>query len=139
MVKHVVKPLFTAILKEGILPKKPMFTRVFSVFRNFIMSGRCLAPKAGALPTALHPEILYCFLFGFLSFSRSRAASGCCHQIGSLCSLFGQRPSFFLAASAAGGARKRPHLRYIPMINGTIITRCARNVKGIKKSFNPEN
>ena|GEM_PF-5752146 len=92
-----------------------------------------------AMYNAPHPEILYCFLFGFLSFSRSCAASGCCHQIGSLCSLFGQRPSFFLAASATGGARKRPHLRYTPMINGTIITRCAWNVKCIKKSLNPEN
>ena len=34
-----------------------MFTRAFGVFRNFIMRGRCPAPKRRALPTAPHPEV----------------------------------------------------------------------------------
>ena len=38
------------------MPKKSVFTRLLGVFRNFIMRGRCLAPKARALPTALHPD-----------------------------------------------------------------------------------
>ena len=53
-------------------------------------------------------------ILNFASVETSRRASGCCHQNGALRSLFGQRPSFFLASSATGGARKRPHLRYIP-------------------------
>ena len=44
------------------MPKKPMFTRVFGVFRDFIMRGRCLAPKPGALPTALHPVKNSCLI-----------------------------------------------------------------------------
>ena len=59
MVKHVVKSLFKAILKGSIVPKKPMFTRVFSVFRDFIMRGRCLAPKASALPIAPHLDFIW--------------------------------------------------------------------------------
>jgi len=56
VVKHVVKQLFTAILKGSIVPKKSMFTRLFSVFDFGKPWGRCPAPKPGALPTALHPE-----------------------------------------------------------------------------------
>jgi hypothetical protein len=38
------------------VPKKSVFTRGFSIFRDFIMRGRCPAPKRRALPTAPHPE-----------------------------------------------------------------------------------
>ena len=59
MVKHVVKPLFTAILKGSIVPKKSVFTRAFGVFRDFIMRGRCLAPKPSALPLGHTPRNIY--------------------------------------------------------------------------------
>jgi len=45
VVKHVVKQLFTAILKGSIVPKKSMFTRLFSVFDFGKPWGRCPAPK----------------------------------------------------------------------------------------------
>ena len=57
MVKSVVKPLKMGILRERIVPKKSVFTRAFGVFCFEIPWGRCLAPKPGALPTALHPDI----------------------------------------------------------------------------------
>ena len=77
MVKHVVKSLFKAILKWSIVPKKPMFTRVFSVFRDFIMWGRCLAPKRRALPTAPHPDKFFILLF----YAVVRCASCCRYRI----------------------------------------------------------
>ena len=112
MVKHVVKPLFLKNLRENILLKKSVFTRLFSVFRNLITMGRCLAPKARALPTALHPEV-FNFLFDLqlsaalpvatkaLTAPLACQSPSCCH-------------SLLLAFSATGGARKRPQLRYIP-------------------------
>ena len=61
MVKSVVKPLKMGFLREKIVPKKSVFTRDLGVFHFEIPWGRCLAPKPGALPTALHPAttILY--------------------------------------------------------------------------------
>ena len=63
----MVKPLFLKKLRGNILPKKSVFTRLFGVFRNLITMGRCLAPKARALPTALHPD--YLILIYFLQLS----------------------------------------------------------------------
>ena len=57
MVKSVVKPLKMGFLRERIVQKKSVFVRLFGVFCFEILLGRCLAPKASALPTALHPEI----------------------------------------------------------------------------------
>ena len=62
VVKSVVKPLLQRILRESRVPKKPMFTRVFSVFRDFIMRGRCLAPKRRALPIAPHLDCVFLIL-----------------------------------------------------------------------------
>jgi hypothetical protein len=55
VVKHVVKPLFLKNLRENILLKKSVFARLFGVFRNLITMGRCLAPKARALPVVTKP------------------------------------------------------------------------------------
>ena len=58
------------------MPKKSVFTRLLGVFRNFIMRGRCLAPKRRALPTAPHPDngsdshILVCFILRFTIISK---------------------------------------------------------------------
>ena len=93
MVKHVVKPLFLKNLRENILLKKSVFTRLFGVFRNLITMGRCLAPKARALPVATKT----------LTSPMARQSSSCCH-------------SLLLASSPAGCARKRPQLRYIPKL-----------------------
>ena len=57
VVKSVVKPLKMGFLRERIVPKKSVFTRAFGVVCFGIPWGRCPAPKARALPTALHPEI----------------------------------------------------------------------------------
>ena len=57
MVKSVVKPLKMGILRERIVPKKSVFVRLFGIFRDFIMRGRCPAPKRRALPTAPHPDV----------------------------------------------------------------------------------
>ena len=46
----MVKPLKMGFLQERIVPKKSVFTRDFSVFCFGIPWGRCLAPKASALP-----------------------------------------------------------------------------------------
>jgi hypothetical protein len=56
VVKSVVKPLKMGFLRERIVPKKSVFIRVFGVFCFGTPWGRCLAPKARALPTALHPD-----------------------------------------------------------------------------------
>ena len=58
MVKSVVKPLKMESLRERIVPKKSMFTRVFGVFCFGIPWGRCLAPKPPALSTAPRPDVL---------------------------------------------------------------------------------
>ena len=63
MVKSVVKPLIRRILRERIVPNKSVFTRAFGVFCFEIPWGRCLAPKASALPTALHPDYSILFLY----------------------------------------------------------------------------
>ena len=64
MVKSVVKPLIRRILRERIVPKKSVFTRAFGVFCFEIPWGRCLAPKASALPSALHPDMIYfCYIY----------------------------------------------------------------------------
>ena len=60
-------------LRKRIVPKKSVFTRLFSVFDFGIPWGRCPAPKPGALPTALHPDILFCFFI----FAVVRCASCC--------------------------------------------------------------
>ena len=66
MVKSVVKPLKMGFLRERIVPKKSVFTRVFGVFCFGIPWGRCLAPKPGALPSALHPDyLIFKILTGF--------------------------------------------------------------------------
>jgi len=57
VVKSVVKRLIMRILQESRVPKKSVFVRLFGVFCFEIPWGRCLAPKASALPTALHPEV----------------------------------------------------------------------------------
>ena len=61
-----------------------MFTRGFGVFRDFIMRGRCPAPKPGALPVATKalPSRAW----------HARQSPSCCH-------------STLLASSAPGGAR----------------------------------
>ena len=112
MVKHVVKPLLLRILRESRVPKKSMFTRAFGVFYFLGECSRCPAPKARALPTALHPEV-FNFLFDLqlsaalpvatkaLTAPMACQSPSCCH-------------SLLLAFSATGGARKRPQLRYIP-------------------------
>ena len=49
-----------------IVPKKSVFTRLFGVFCFGMPWGRCLAPKPGALPTALHPEkFIFCFILRY--------------------------------------------------------------------------
>ena len=55
------------------MPKKSVFTRAFGVFCFEILLGRCPAPKPGALSTALHPDILFCFFI----FAVVRCASCC--------------------------------------------------------------
>ena len=67
MVKSVVKPLKMGFLRERIVPKKSVFTKAFGVLCFGIPWGRCPAPKARALPTALHPEILNSYLYLRLS------------------------------------------------------------------------
>ena len=57
VVKHVVKPLLLRILQESRVPKKSMFTRLFSAFDFGKPWGRCPAPKRRALPTAPHLEV----------------------------------------------------------------------------------
>ena len=111
MVKHVVKPLFLKNLRENILLKKSVFTRLFGIFWYFIMRGRCLAPKARALPTALHPEI-----FDFFDLQLSAALPVATKALTALmaCQSPSCRHSLLLAYSPAGCARKRPQLRYIP-------------------------
>ena len=56
MVKTVVKPFIMRILRKSRVPKKSVFTRLFGVFCFFGERRRCPAPKARALPTALHPD-----------------------------------------------------------------------------------
>ena len=76
MVKSVVKPLKMGFLRERIVPKKSVFTRDFGVFCFGIPWGRCLAPKARALPTALHPgRYLILFMVGMTGFDVSPAGS----------------------------------------------------------------
>ena len=74
MVKSVVKPLKMGFLRESIMPKKSVFVRLFGVFCFEIPLGRCLAPKARALPTAPHPERLK--ILNFWSFSVSGQICG---------------------------------------------------------------
>ena len=180
MVKSVVKPLKMIFLRERIVPKKSVFIRAFGVFCFGIPWGRCPAPKARALPTALHPEVCKILIFfgfsvsgqtcgqtvifeeitrkyiakkvsvckafrrfsksndnGAVSCSQSTRATNCATSRNylificscplrfllqlRLCRRFAcQSPScchsLLLALSPAGRARKRPQLRYIPMV-----------------------
>ena len=61
MVKSVVKPLIMRILRESRVPKKSVFTRAFGVFCFGMPWGRCPAPKCGAIPASLHPDIVLNF------------------------------------------------------------------------------
>ena len=100
------------------------------------------APKAGALPTALHPDCKYkiikfkgcikCSPVATKALSaRARLACqspSCCH-------------SLFLVESATGGTRKRPQLRYIPIsfFEKTKDTRCVSFVLAEKERFELSN
>ena len=118
----MVKPLLQRILRESRVPKKPMFTRAFGVFRDFIMRRRCPAPKARALPTALHPEI-FNFLFDLqLSAALPVATKALTALLA--CQSPSCRHSLLLAYSPAGCARKRPQLRYIPKYLIFLICSC---------------
>jgi len=65
VVKSVVEPLEMGFLRERIVPKKSVFTRVFGVFCFGTPWGRCLAPKAPALSTAPRPEIVFIIISHF--------------------------------------------------------------------------
>ena len=49
------------ILRESRVPKKSVFTRAFGVFCFGMPWGRCPAPKCGAIPASLHPDIVLNF------------------------------------------------------------------------------
>ena len=111
MVKSVVKPLKMGFLRERIVPKKSVFTRAFGVFCFEMPLGRCPAPKPGALPTALHPEIVRVI---FCCSCPLRFLPPLPHHATLKLAFCDGWHSLLLAASAPGGARKRPQLRYIP-------------------------
>lgn len=57
MVKDVVKRLFSEFLGKMQSAKTPVFARGCGISDFARMPGVLHAPKAGALPTALHPGI----------------------------------------------------------------------------------
>ena len=59
----MVKPQISTLLERDRVPKKSVFSRTFNGFAFLGKRSRCPAPKPSALPTALHPENLYYFIF----------------------------------------------------------------------------
>ena len=115
MVKSVVKPLKMGFLQERIVSKKSVFTRGFGVFRDFIMRGRCLAPKARALPTALHPEI---FSYKHSTPVRIRLSPAGSVTLGeNNTQLFSDTSRRYATFDIVLPKHARYQLRYIPLLN----------------------
>ena len=137
MVKHVVKPLFTAISRESRVPKKSVFTRAFGVFCFLGECGRCPAPKASALPIAPHLDNIQLFFAAIvrLFFLNLRALPVVTKAQASQSSLSPSHcHSLCLASSATGGASATspiaPHLDvFIYSQRSTIISNISPFVK----------
>ena len=67
VVKHVVKPLFTAILRESRVPKKSVFTRAFLQCLQGL-SRFCFLARSALLPAGASPPV---------SCSQTRRATNC--------------------------------------------------------------